>query len=160
MTRAWMDLKLNNIVDVGMIEKLYAASQAGVKVRMVVRGICALRPGVPGLSENIEVRSIVGRYLEHSRFMRFCNGGKPLTYLSSADWMTRNLDRRVEVTAPVLDADLANDLRVHFERMWDDNTHARVIQPDGTNAWVISEDPVPLVQAQQDLYLELKGRAD
>ena len=157
---AWMDLKLNNIVDVGMIEKLYAASQAGVKVRMVVRGICALRPGVPGLSENIEVRSIVGRYLEHSRFMRFCNGGKPLTYLSSADWMTRNLDRRVEVTAPVLDADLANDLRAHFGRMWDDNTHARVIQPDGTNAWVTSEDADPLVQAQQDLYLELKGRAD
>lgn len=156
----WMDLKLNNIVDVGMIEKLYAASQAGVKVRMVVRGICALRPGVPGLSENIEVRSIVGRYLEHSRFMRFCNGGKPLTYLSSADWMTRNLDRRVEVTTPVLDADLADDLRVHFERMWDDNTHARVIQPDGTNAWVTSEDAAPLVQAQQDLYLELKGRAD
>ena len=157
---AWMDIKLNNIVDLGMVDKLYHASQAGVRIRMVVRGICAVRPGVSGLSENIEVRSIVGRYLEHSRFMRFCNGGKPLTYLSSADWMTRNLDRRVEVTTPVLDADLANDLRMHFERMWQDNTYARRILADGSNSWVSDSGSLPLVRAQQDLYLELKRRAD
>ena len=155
-----MDIKLNNIVDMGMVDKLYEASQAGVRIRMVVRGICAVRPGVSGLSENIEVRSIVGRYLEHSRFMRFCNGGKPLTYLSSADWMTRNLDRRVEVTTPVLDADLANDLRMHFERMWQDNTYARRILADGSNSWVSDSESLPLVRAQQDLYLELKRRAD
>ena len=156
---AWMDIKLNNIVDAGMIDKLYTASQAGVKVRMVVRGICALKAGVPGLSENIEVRSIVGRYLEHSRFMQFCNGGKVQTTISSADWMTRNLDRRVEVTAPVLDVDLARDLGEHFERMWRDNTHARRLLPDGSNEWVTPNQAEGLVQAQQDLYLELKGRA-
>ena len=156
---AWMDIKLNNLVDAGMIEKLYAASQAGVRIRMVIRGICALRAGVKGLSENIEVRSLVGRYLEHSRFMRFGNGGKPLTYVSSADWMTRNLDRRVEVTAPVLDEGLADDLRVHFERMWSDNTHARRLKADGSNEWVSApQDAGQLVQAQQALYLELKGR--
>ena len=153
-----MDLKLTTLW-MGMIDKLYLASQAGVKVRMVVRGICALKPGVPGLSENIEVRSIVGRYLEHSRFMRFGNGGKMLTYISSADWMTRNLDRRVEVTAPILDADIARDLGEHFERMWNDNAHARRLLPDGTNEWVQSGQAEVLVQAQQDLYLELKGRA-
>jgi len=155
---AWMDLKLNNIVDAGMIEKLYHASQAGVKIRMVVRGICVLRAGVPGLSENIEVRSIVGRNLEHSRFLRFGNGGKPLTYLSSADWMTRNLDRRVEVSAPLFDAALAEDIRMNFERMWADNTHARRLLPDGSNEWVEPSNANELVQAQEDLYLELKAR--
>ena len=153
-----MDLKMNNLVDAGMIEKLYQASQAGVRVRLMVRGICVLRAGVKGLSDNIEVRSIVGRYLEHSRFHSFGNGGKTLTFISSADWMTRNLDRRVEVTAPLLDAKLAEDIRTHFERMWSDNTHARLLLPDGTNAWVEAEPGAPLVQAQQGLYLELKGR--
>ena len=81
-----------------------------------------------------------------------------MTFISSADWMTRNLDRRVEVTAPVLDAKLAEDIRTHFERMWSDNTHARLLLPDGTNAWVEAEPGAPLVQAQQGLYLELKGR--
>lgn len=155
---AWMDLKMNNLVDAGMIEKLYQASQAGVRIRLMVRGICALRAGVTGLSENIEVRSIVGRYLEHSRFHSFGNGGKTLTFLSSADWMTRNLDRRVEVSAPLLDPKLAAHVRAHFERMWSDNTHARLLLPDGSNAWIVPQPGQPLVQAQQGLYLELKGR--
>ena len=155
---AWMDIKLNNIVDAEMIDKLYAASQAGVKIRMMIRGICALKAGVPSLSENIEVRSIVGRYLEHSRFMRFCNGGKALTYISSADWMTRNMDRRVEVTAPVLDLNIAADLKDHFERLWSDNACARRLLPNGRNEWVAPEDGNRLVQAQRGLYLELKGR--
>ena len=154
---AWMDLKMNNIVDAGMIDKLYQASQAGVKIRMVVRGICVLRAGVPGLSDNIEVRSIVGRYLEHSRFMTFGNGGDPVTYLSSADWMTRNLDRRVEVSTPILDVGLAAGIRSEFERMWQDNSHARVLLPDGSNAWVTGNSTTSFVQAQEDLYLELKG---
>ena len=153
-----MDIKLNNIVDAEMIDKLYAASQAGVKIRMMIRGICALKAGVPSLSENIEVRSIVGRYLEHSRFMRFCNGGKALTYISSADWMTRNMDRRVEVTAPVLDLNIAADLKDHFERLWSDNACARRLLPNGRNKWVAPEDGNRLVQAQRGLYLELKGR--
>ena len=83
-----------------------------------------------------------------------------LTYISSADWMTRNLDRRVEVTAPILDADIARDLGEHFERMWNDNAQARRLLPDGTNEWVQSGQAEVLVQAQQDLYLELKGKAD
>ena len=90
--------------------------------------------------------------------MQFCNGGKVQTTISSADWMTRNLDRRVEVTAPVLDVDLARDLGEHFERMWRDNTHARRLLPDGSNEWVTPNQAEGLVQAQQDLYLELKGR--
>lgn len=155
---AWMDLKMNNIVDAGMIEKLYHASQAGVRIRLVVRGICALRAGVEGLSENIEVRSVVGRYLEHSRFHSFCNGGKTLTFLSSADWMTRNLDRRVEVSAPILDESLAQDIRAQFERMWSDNTHARRLLHDGTNEWIVPQNGASLVEAQHGLYLELKAR--
>ncbi len=154
---AWIDIKVNNLVDAGMIDKLYQASQAGVNIRMVIRGICALRAGVKGLSDNIEVRSIVGRYLEHSRLFVFCNGGKPLSYISSADWMTRNLDRRVEVSVPMLDARLAAEVRALFELLWSDNTHARMLIPNRTNPWVEAKDQ-PLVDAHKDLYLVHKDR--
>jgi len=152
---AWMDIKVNNLVDAGMIDKLYQASQAGVKVRMVVRGICALRAGVPGWSDNIEVRSVVGRYLEHSRLFVFGNGGKPLTYISSADWMTRNLDRRVEVTVPIFDVKIAAELRSFFDTLWADNTRARLLTPDRTNPWISSSNG-PLVDTHRDVYLVLR----
>jgi polyphosphate kinase len=99
--------KMNALTDEATIQALYAASQAGVKIDLIVRGACALRPGVKGLSETIRVRSIVGRFLEHHRIFYFRNDGKPMVYLSSADWMGRNLFRRIEVAWPVLEPKLA-----------------------------------------------------
>ena len=95
--------KINRLADKQMIEKLYEASAAGVKIDLIVRGICMLRPGVPGLSENITVRNIVGRFLEHSRVFYFANGGQEELYIGSADWMSRNLKHRIEVVTPVSD---------------------------------------------------------
>ncbi|HEU4365622.1 MAG TPA: polyphosphate kinase 1, partial [Candidatus Krumholzibacteria bacterium] len=111
---AYIDAKLNSLVDLEMIELLYEASRAGVKVRLIVRGICSLVPGVPGMSDSIEVISIVDRYLEHSRIFFFANGGAERCFISSADWMTRNLDYRVEVAAPILDPALIAELRYYF----------------------------------------------
>jgi polyphosphate kinase len=148
---AWIRLKLNNLVDTGMIDKLYRASSAGVRIQLVVRGICALKAGVPGLSQNIEVRSIVGRYLEHSRFAVFAGGGDMLVYLSSADWMTRNLDRRVEVTTPVLDAGIKTQLVDLFDHLWNDNQKARRVTEEGQNLLAGEKEDKPFL-AQERLY--------
>jgi polyphosphate kinase len=124
--------KMNSLVDGEVIEALYRASQAGVKIDLVIRGICCLRPGVPGISENIRVRSILDRFLEHSRIFWWKNGGEDLLYLSSADWMPRNLNRRIECCFPVLDAALAR--RVTEEMLpveLADNTFAWELGPDG-----------------------------
>ena len=101
-------LKLNNLVDEQLIKKLYDASSAGVKIKLMIRGICALVPGIKGMSENIEAYSIVDRFLEHARVMVFHNNGDPIYLLGSADWMRRNLDNRVEVITPVFDKALQN----------------------------------------------------
>ncbi len=124
--------KFNRLADLQVIEKLYEVSRAGVKVDLIVRGICMLRPGIPGLSENIRVRSVVGRFLEHSRVFWFSNGGDDQLYIGSADWMTRNLKHRIEVVAPVTDPQAKRYLRdVLLEAYLSDNTKARELQPDG-----------------------------
>jgi polyphosphate kinase len=132
---AYIDAKVNSLVDRELIDQLYDASQAGVKVRLIVRGTCSLVPGAAGLSENIEVTSIVDRYLEHSRIFFFCNGGNERCYLSSGDWMTRNLDYRLEVTTPVLDPVLRSELRYYFNLQLRDTTKARVIDQALSNEY-------------------------
>jgi polyphosphate kinase len=136
--------KLNRVADKEMIEKLYEASNAGVKIDLIVRGICMLRPGVAGLSENITVRNIVGRFLEHSRVFYFANGGEDEVYIGSADWMARNLKHRIEVVAPVSDPSLKHYLKdVLLAAYLRDNVKARELQPDGTYR------PVPLAAGEK-----------
>ena len=127
--------KFNRLADLQIIEKLYEVSQAGVRVDLIVRGICMLRPGIAGLSENIRVRSVVGRFLEDSRVFWFSNGGNDQIYIGSADWMSRNLKHRIEVVAPVTDPKSKRYLRdVLLETYLSDNTKARELQPDGRYA--------------------------
>jgi len=124
--------KFNRLADLQIIEKLYEVSRAGVQVELIVRGICMLRPGIPGLSENITVRSVVGRFLEHSRVFWFSNGGDDEVYIGSADWMSRNLRNRIEVVAPVTEPNAKRYLRdVLLNTYLSDNTKARELQPDG-----------------------------
>ncbi|TAE23815.1 MAG: polyphosphate kinase 1 [Candidatus Kapaibacterium sp.] len=125
-------VKLNALVDEKIIRALYRASQKGVIVKMIVRGICCLRPGVRGVSDNIEVRSIVGRFLEHSRIVYFRNGGEEEIYLSSADWMPRNLYRRVEVMFPVAEASAKTQIKHLLNVYWSDTAKSRVLQTDGS----------------------------
>ncbi len=120
-------LKLNNLVDPEMIKKLYEASAAGVKIKLIVRGICSLVAGVKGLSENIEAISIVDRFLEHSRVLIFYNGGDEKYFLSSADWMARNFDFRSEVAVPIYDTDIQAQIRKIIDLLWADNTKARIL---------------------------------
>ena len=124
--------KFNRLADLQIIEKLYEVSRAGVQVDLIVRGICMLRPGIPGLSENIRVRSVVGRFLEHSRVFWFSNGGDDEVYIGSADWMSRNLKHRIEVVAPVTEPQSKRFLRdVLLDVYLSDNTKARELHPDG-----------------------------
>lgn len=132
---ASIDLKLNSLVDRQLIEALYDASKAGVKVQLIVRGTCSLVPGVEGVSENITAITVVDRYLEHSRFMFFCNGGSERCYISSGDWMTRNLDYRVEVAAPIYDAEVRAELRYYFNLQLRDTARARVIDEARSNTY-------------------------
>jgi polyphosphate kinase len=123
--------KMNSLSNQEMIDELYAASQAGVKIDLIIRGVCCLRPGVEGLSENITVRSIVDRFLEHSRIFYFENDGEPAIWLSSADWMTRNLTRRIELMCPVLDKRIQESLIRILKITLNDNIKARHLQPNG-----------------------------
>ena len=152
---AYIKLKMNSLTSYKMIDKLYEASRAGVKIQMIVRGICCLIPQVPGMSENIEAISIVDKYLEHPRMYIFGNEGDPKVYISSADWMTRNIDHRVEVSCPVYDEDIKQELIDTFEIGWSDNVKARVFSDQQDNAY--RKNDLPPVRSQfatYDYYLD------
>lgn len=147
-----MILKMNNLVDPGLIKKLYDASQAGVKIKLIIRGICSLIPGVEGLSENIECISIVGRYLEHSRILVFCNNKKPLYYITSADWMTRNIDHRIEVGAPILDIKLQAELKEYLDLQTHPEAKARLVDKSLKNLYRTPSKGKQLINAQTAYY--------
>lgn len=133
--RAEIFLKVNNLVDEGLSNKLYEASQAGVKIRLIVRGMCNILAGIPGISDNIKVISIVDRYLEHARVSLFYAGGKRKMFLTSADWMTRNIDHRIEVGCPILDKNVRKLIKDQLDLQWRDNTKARVLDPEQSNQY-------------------------
>jgi polyphosphate kinase len=150
-------IKANALVEEILIQSLYRASQAGVEVKLIVRGICCLRPGIPGASENIEVRSIIGRFLEHERIYAFLNGGNQEIYASSADMMNRNMFRRVEVFFPIGSKKLQNRILRDLELYLTDNTEAWLMQPDGHYRRTDRTEDQEAVQAQVQLLNELQG---
>lgn len=147
---AYIKLKMNNITNYKMIDKLYEASRVGVKIQMIVRGICCLVPGIEGMSENIEVISIVDKFLEHPRLFIFGNNGNPKVYISSADWMTRNISFRVEVGCPIYDETIKQELIDTFEISWADNVKARVIDQAQDNHY--RPHTLPAQRSQVALY--------
>lgn len=153
---AWMKICINNLADTAMIDKLYEASKAGVKIEMVVRGICMLKPGVKGLSENISITSIVDRFLEHTRVFIFCNGGIPLYYIGSADWMTRNLDHRIEVACPIYDPEIQADLLKIINLKLSDNTHAREVNAFAEH--IYKEPKSRKIRSQEAVFKYLKAK--
>jgi polyphosphate kinase len=151
---AWVILKLNSLVDGTMVKKLYKASQAGVKIKLIIRGICTLVPGIPGVSDNIEAISIVDRFLEHARVVVFCNGGDNQYYITSADWMVRNFDNRIEVATPILDPGIREHLRRILEIQLSDNVKARVIGNGVQNVYKKTDGPP--IRSQAEIYNYLK----
>jgi polyphosphate kinase len=147
---AWAVIKLNNLVDEAMVKKLYKASQAGVRIKLIIRGICTLMPGVAGLSENIEAISIVDRFLEHSRVLVFCNGGDNKYYITSADWMIRNFDNRIEVACPIEDKSIQKELWEMLQIQLSDNVKARIIGPGKPNQYKTNEGPA--IRSQSEIY--------
>jgi polyphosphate kinase len=143
--------KVNSLIDPTVIDELYSASEAGVQVDLLVRGMCSLRPGLPGISERIRVVSIIDRYLEHARVFYFHNGGEPTYWLASADWMQRNFDRRVEIAFPVLDAQHQARLKEILEIQLSDTGKGWQVQPDGRSLKSRSET-APYLRSQERLY--------
>jgi polyphosphate kinase len=149
--KTYMKLKMNSLSDLLMIDKLYEASKAGVKIQLEVRGICSLIPNIKGLSDNIEAISIVDNYLEHSRIYIFGNAGLPEVYISSADFMTRNIDARVEVTCPIYDQNIKNELIDNFDLGWKGNVKARYHSYKLDNKYRVRND-CPVFRAQLETY--------
>lgn len=155
---AYITLKLNSLVDTELVKKLYLASQAGVKIKLIIRSNCSLIPGVKGLSENIEAISIVDKYLEHARILIFCNGGDERIYLSSADWMYRNLDLRNEIAVPIYDKKLREKLKKIIDIQLHDNTKARILDEKQDNKYKVALPGEKKVRAQDEIYTYFKGR--
>lgn len=147
--------KMNGLQDKGMIRKLYEASRAGVEVRLLVRSICCLVPGKEVFSGNITVKSIVGRFLEHARVFMFYNDGNPAMYAGSADWMARNLKRRIEVVFPIYDSDIFNQIETMMNLQWQDNIKARLIDESQSNPRV-PPNPAQPINSQEAFYQYLK----
>lgn len=152
---AWIILKLNNLVDDKIIRKIYQAGQAGVKVSIICRGTCTMIPGIKDFSENIEVISIVDKFLEHSRVFVFHNGGDEKYYISSADWMVRNLDNRIEVACPIYDRGIQLELKTMLKIQLKDNTKARIVNHDIPNTYK-DKDKLPILRSQVEIYKYLK----
>jgi len=150
--KTFIKLKMNSLSDFKMIDKLYDASNAGVKIQLVVRGICSLIPGFPGMSENIEAISIVDNYLEHSRIYIFGNAGATEVFISSADFMTRNLDVRVEVTCPIYDPEIKKELIDNFDLGWKGNVKARYHSEKLDNKYKVRKENEPVFRAQLETY--------
>jgi len=153
---AYIRLKMNSISSYKMVDKLYQASNAGVKIDMIVRGICCLVPGVKGMSENIKVISIIDKFLEHTRLYVFCNDNNPKVYISSADWMTRNIENRVEVSCPIYDEDIKQELIDTFNICWNDNVKSRILDKKQTNTYFRNENEK--IRAQFDTYSYYKNK--
>ncbi|WP_055437403.1 polyphosphate kinase 1 [Lacinutrix algicola] len=147
---AYIRLKMNSISSYKMINKLYEASNAGVKIEMIVRGICCLVPGVKGMSENIKVVSIIDKFLEHTRLYVFCNDNDTKVYISSADWMTRNIENRVEVSCPIYENDIKEELIDTFNICWKDNVKSRILDKKQTNTYRL--DNKEKIRAQFETY--------
>lgn len=154
--KAYIYAKFNSLTDEDMINMLYKASQAGVDIRLIIRGACCLQPQVKGLSENIRVISIVDRYLEHARLAIFYNNGEEKVYTLSADWMTRNLDRRVEIAIPIIDNRIKQNLLDFFNIQWSDNEKARDLAEFGENNYITRGDNPPC-RSQLELYSYYKN---
>jgi polyphosphate kinase len=155
---ALVRIKINNLTNYDMVKMLYDASQAGVQIRMIVRGICCLVPGIKGISENIEVISVVDRYLEHPRMVIFENGGDRDIFISSSDWMTRNLDNRVEVSCPIYDKDIQQELVDTFELSWNDNVKSRWVNSDSKPVYRTNGNTA--LRSQNATYTYYKGKID
>ena len=147
---AFIKIKLNNITNYEMVEELYKAAEVGVKIYLIVRGICCLIPNQKNTHNNIELISIVDKFLEHTRMFIFCNNGKNKTYISSADWMTRNLDNRVEVTIPIEDEKISNQLNDIFSIYWNDNQKSRYVNSENNNEYRKNE--LGIIRSQSQVY--------
>ena len=149
---AWVKIKINHITDQDVVNKMYAASRAGVRIDALVRGNCSLVPGIDGVSENIHIVGIIDRYLEHSRILIFCNNDKPRYFIGSADWMPRNLVNRIEVLTPVYDEDMKKDLMRTVDFGLRDTTNGRIVDGCGTNEIQKAKEGEEPFRSQEELH--------